>query len=1790
MGDVIKSAGWDIELIRCTHLEPAGADYAVFAVNLIVPHAAVEDPNNKLLYWVDGLPSAVCSGAEAVTALGDLLRPWRWENVKWTFHSSAKGNSGWTPVAVLDESSGIWPVEDDSRRHLRESLTLELDARTKDCKDAFSVDDPRWHGTSVQEGNRNTLIEQSWPHALAALTHTPAGLSNDALSVARFFRVRLSDLPAAQGLVAFPEFSLDGTAFTIDAVEARTQRLAAIYKPERNGTKLVMGSESVQDSTDLAALGAPLKEGKRGRGVIDRLFSAHLLPLEVLTLAIDQIDYSIKSNDLAILEMKVFPRVQWLLALFATLGTGWLRLRVRPPGKVGGAAILSRPHFLQFAFSAGQDVETLLQAYRADAGSLPQKLEAAFVPIKIEATSAVVLALFDRLNSRSSIDETTMKEMRGALEAPIADLPAGSSDEDRARRRAAALKFFAAWSFLVNEMLGDERGRLQADWLCVMLAAQSEAVPEPQKTAMKRLVQQLEKLDGLDYDSADQLLLGALDQPQTQAEIWPLLRDFVDARDVAAEDKALDKIVGEVEKGAKVLAPNAQLPSKFADAMKYAKSRFSDDYTLQGRRSGVRNHDEGLWLEFESKAPETTTVDSQIRGFSLALGGGVRSATAFWWDKSRAQWITQTAIRHYWKELDNSTPPKYVPNDALLKANVSGTSEVAWYAGTVGSSLVSGQRVGQALYKGAPVFSIAEKERKPLFVNDQEDIETLDFRWPTDGIAAARTPLLGYGVEFAGFATALDNAGGIANEELRDNPRVAQLKPADKLTLWDANPSEDQTIRYESRVPPGAPRLIAVDVRNLDNAPTSVNPTDLTDETRAVRYISAKLSSSERTEIERAAELVVGAGLPRVASLVHGAGKGSLTDLFLPQTPASVTLRLRPPLNHVSFIESWLATDRLILDSNFNDAEKAALISDPLFKDHAVEFEAFRLKMAEKPTEQCDYHPAVTAIGLELSFPATGGTHRQPPIAVPRTAWDGAQKAIVLAMQEIKLRVEVGTALQLPAAGNEWTLKLPPATFVRIRAYSLVEKDFFAIKTPLNARMRYAATVGEDAKDEWAGFRAFGPLEYWAESMPAWADAGDPVPEENYLPLKIDPPTLADAMMTRLVATAAADQRADWIRAVEIFRHTWHWTGYPVQFPPLAEAAKLESWLPAFAGVESKRQREVVELPSYVARSQWLYGNHAPAPGAPPSPVDLTLSTHTMSAGERPSRYAAYTVRPIVRFASWLAPGRDPRKKWPEDLTRDLFAAGNLVRGIGDYTETKRMPAPAFRYHIPLTATYSYDPDQKDAAIKLSRDNNGNLLIFADSIRRTDDFSRLGGIGDTIEVDLLQTRSIELTKEADPKQRKEREFSEIGPNPIFHPSPAAGLPPDQLEKMPQLTLQISEPFGLTFDLVRNAKVAQTAVTVRPGLRKGSEKELEQALRQWTLAKVRVRRIILPETQLDGELSAGLLAWRVDGLDRIPADFAVDGVAKAGARSLKITLGAEPPYVLEVPPDVEAGSKVRWLVSFHKGRWHPLKPAKQPGPYWAPQILVQVPRKQGAREVLGWKTVARSTCYGKEPWEWRDGTLFVEASGLDRPAVRIAQMSDYTDARWLLFMGRIPGTDKIREDQYALVPEVDGAKKIVALTVTGGSFGALRRPPQSTDDWKRPASAQPNEVIDTEFYVLFVSSATSDVIAGRTGTDDFGLLAFQPTDKPNRFVPLGPALNLTADKLKNANALLCGFQRITSTSAEERRVKIDTLPALMQAIFPDPIKDAEVAQRYPESIVRPTGSHWGPMPIVRTDSD
>jgi hypothetical protein len=1764
----LKSAGWVVELSRCDHLDNEPGNCRWFAVNLIAPQG---DKSTDWTAKTDELESI--HRDVAWTDLGEFLFPWTWEHEppRWALFGRATEGGQWEPVAGAQFESGVDKVDVTDAASLRKAFRHEVEQRTSDCAAAFSARDERWQGQPRAAGDPviAAIVEQSYVHALAPPTHAPAALSNDVFRCAGFLKLPDATFANYVSFVAFPLIKTAAVEYAPQSVEdidpqLQPDAVRAKYAPQFGSIDLLCKSFAISStSNDLAKwTAAQVNEGRLADQMVESLFVADGMPIEILATAMAEAEFPSAADpthlNWPLLSEKVFPQRQWQYVLAFALGSGWFRRRQSRSNE--------RPHVLQYASTRPE---------REDLDKVFPHLESVFVPPRdpSQGSDAEVWlkAMRDAFREESatlSREDAALLEALDTLCNPITELDLTLGADAVKARLEERVRFLRAWAYIALDALGERRAQVLRAWLTMRVRLHAAA---GDKNDMRVICEMLAR--AVSTDAADRLLLGTLDDVGPAA-IWPLLLALADTgENEAAEKEKIDLIgtwvAGRIDEMLKAPggAQSLPQPSRIGEALEAAKGALRSDFKERTHRLVRRDYDEGLLIRFDGADEQhASTNDRLIRGYAVALRSGVikQDGSVAYHKDSRA-WVTLTSVLCYPKPTGQQVgKPFFLHSQA--------DAAVVETAGAIGSMRRNGQRVVQLSYRGAPVFASAIGMDPPVSgAPDPDEFASLDFRLqPT---TAARLPLLGYGSRFSGLCTALDNAGGVIAEKLRKTGLVTSFKDFDDVEdQWSA-----QTLKYVSCVPPGAPTVKSIEITD-GKKPFTGDAYELSDQTRAVAFVSQKLNAvralTEDDRRDKMRAIAAGGALPRVACLAwNSRAKDGDIPLYRDDRPRIFAVTLAPPAATRDFVNCWLATDRLEqLTGNNNFSDKDFTPATVL---------AFVDKFRNERSPHREYHPAVTALGIEFDF---GDPSVYPPayVTAPITRTKkNANGELDAKGETVRIEISVkpgltqpGSPKYTPGQVHQVSLEIPPGCVVRLRSYALVDNDYFDSS---DSRQRFYQTLPHEDVKAFPRHRSFGPIEYWVESLPKWEKT--PSPESDYLDIEVARPAIANEYAQRLLFKPGA-LRADWIHAVEINRHSWHWTGYPVSFPPWQQGAELMRWLPAFAGAESNRELLTRELPTRIEGRAWRFGSDELNLGVQEG--QLVLHEHRLRAGERPSQYAAYTVKPVVRFASWLDPSHPSDGKWPRDLARDIFAAADVIQGMGAFGETLRLPAPAFEFHIPLTASYQYDPSESYGGLPLGRSVNGNLLIFGDAIRRTDSFARSGGIGDTIEVDVLRTRRVDAAKQ---------DFAQLGPNPIFHAAPGGTgmLPPDFHDR----TLRVSEPHGLTYDLVRNAKVAQTAILVQPAKRNAADESqptVDDVPDEWLLAQVRVRRLILPETQLNSELQAPdnepmrfPLRWRTEGMERVPYDFALDiNLTARASPALTIDVVAEDDsqesYQLDIPDPLPTEKRVRLLVSFHKGRWDPEQPAGplQGLPYWAPQVYAQVQNNT----TLGWTTIRKLTCHGKLPWSWRTGKLKLSVANASKPRAYAVQLSDYTDARWLLFMGRIPGTGKQPPEEYRLTPRIQD--ETLRLSLAGGAFGVLTPPPV-------PSASTPEPWLDkaVEFFVLFVSAPQSDLIGGVHGAEDFGLLTFRPVPDAGakrtlEFEQMGGPRITDVSKLQGAIGVLCSFQRISSPSTQERQFSVDSFDRLLEAMFPP---DASDEWRPRESLVRPTGSHWGPM-VVR----
>ncbi len=1180
-------------------------------------------------------------------------------------------------------------------------------------------------------------------------------------------------------------------------------------------------------------------------------------------------------------------------------------------------------------------------------------------------------------------------------------------------------------------------------------------------------------------------------------ELWDAARVLARTPDDAAAITTLMQKTLEAVTAA--LGQPAQLPDGVEDKVKEQVKRFVEELARASDGNRPRPRDRGLKLDFSGwDSSAASGSDHQIRGYAIGLCAGYVASKGSAWkpDTKRAQWLTDTAVLvdHKWATDVGDT--------------------IAWMHEAVGATSSNGEKLVSVEYEGAPIATALAVGGAMKYAGDDPDgFKAIDFAWKDDENERQR-PLLGYGLYYAAKATPLDNVGAVIDEKLRYEANdgtiyVTELKEASEVLK-----TLDAPLQYVSSEAPGSPNCS----KKIEDAYY-----ELSNETQAHAW--------QASEIAKAVEAAAGNPDVRVPTLQKVAllGKqqsvtaGGGNVVLFPTAKDKCQFTVMAHGTHWAFIDRWLATDRLLV-------ENAEAPSDTDLGTKADVILAFANTFREKEGPRAGptappYHPAVRAIGVELVVFGKTVAHDFLPIDRVRKDAAGVLQAAKDSLSVDVLATDSGMPrLTVTKPQKQVKLELPRGLFACLRFYALVDEKHF---TPGSSDQRYAEDLANTTGIAFAGFRAFSPTQLWFETLPEWPSDGLP---QDKVEMNLTPPSetpaglLSPNLLVAELAFPQVTKWAQWLKGAHIQRHEWHWTGYPVDFP--AEKSELPAWIPSLAGVESFREIIDVDFTTSFANTEWRIGLGASG--------KAVVHRWALAAGARPARYVAYLARPMLRFKRWLNPKLGDAG--PQAVEKDIYARGKLVPGRMREGPLERLATPALKHSIPLTAAYSTG---------LKRGANGVMLVFDDAIRRTDDLARVGGLGDTIEIDLIDTRIAGV--------------AEMGNNPIFHPA----------EPQPTSGLSTDAAFGLTFDIGPNPKVAQTAIVVRP-LNAGG---------RWVMAMARARRMILPETELATFLHAdpkadgvqkhvhlAVVPARLDGKDMVPLDFVLD-VRAPLAGPLRLDCEAKDLVVaLPKAPDADSNVTYRYLVTWHKARW-----ADGGDPRWRCQVMLQ------ARGVvpLAWNTLpgtvrgfqnAGSELEPGRPIErwW----LYVEDS-IKEPQVRRIRISDYTDPRWLTFIGSFGNEAPGMARDYRFVMR-NG--KLDMLELAPGSKAAL---PQLQNRDASLASADPT------FHLALVFRALPDAVRLRTeeGTGELVACYFVDHSKKPIFLPRATG-DTEPTNLTGCYAHVLTLQRITSLSLDEmNQLKAKTLPDLLECAFP--LQGATAR----ESILRLVPEYLGPVPII-----
>lgn len=1693
--------GWIVAVERASHLDSGEKLTQAFTVNLVRPWCDQE---------VDPAQMNGGRGPElqhADTFLGELLTPWKWAAVEWDVYGAFPATAPGGLFEWRSLKADINPsINDPLLKPPKPPKNADAALEKISAEVILSTSRSRFPFSQAIEDLQGSGGTRSHVHALAPLTHWPAMMSGSLLQVTWFLECKAALLVDCQQIVCFPKFAMKASTGIPAAsrLEPSTPRIGNAIGSGVIKMQLVADyNEAIVAFAGLAAqISAPvappvavqpqglvLTQGAPSRSAMISLLASNLLPLKIISRWIEM-----RTVTAGVGGPMADPvlRTGLVRAIWRSMGIGF-EYEIEATGNS------DRIHLIEFL--VGKD-------RLSDAAVLRGALKGIPSPTDKDGASAFK-ATFQHLNGHKLVPQVwnadqklrwkTAQDTLEALNNLNATVPATTPEQALAQEQEFTNLYLPLLALMANdEGICEFLGPWFANILDTPLKSAS--------TAWKPVKDRLLKPGAMRLDLLARVQAGLISQAQ-----WDAARatngGIANAADVLVKVSiaAIEAVVG-ADAWAILAASGIEA------AARDRVTKFMTDLQASGQSKRARPRDRGIKLDFSSfDVNAGITGDQQLRGYAIALCSGYTAAGKWNADTSRAAWLTDTAMR-------------IKGGDWLLSED----NQIAWMHEAVGSTLNDGQRVVSVEYDGAPLATALSVGGKVDYIGEDPDgFTAVDFAWHESG----SLPLLGYGLHYGAVATAVDNAGAIVDSDFRGS-HVAQLRPAAALAQWSQQP----VIQYLSSEPPGAPVLGAEKSwPTMQYVPPALYA--LSEDTQAHAFQAHEISDSSE---------IASPEFRGVALLAYPQNVGLPPQPLFPDAKARCVFEVSPPGTHFAFIERWLNTDRLLLEKD--DPHHLSDLSDEKFKGldsvRLKDFaQGFKEEKVKKKKQGIAYHPAISAIGIEVFAPGEPVWTEIIPIA--RTSLEAGR--VVAAQPRITVDVvadEARKKVQPTKTGQGIEVKLPQGKFVRIRFFSLVSDKHFGAGAGTPAQ-RYASDLDTPKTPSFTGYRAFGPAECWFETLPLWTDKllpADKVKVELSPPEETSSGLLSPNLLTASIKFEPDLPWANWIKGVHAQRHEWHWTGYPLELPGGSE---INAWLPSLAGVQSFREVIDFNLPTSFTGMDWTLGNSAGA--------SSVFHRWALAAGARPAKYTAYFARPMLRFRRWLNPKL--YDAGPVTLEVNIYACGSRVPGRMPAGPAERLPAPALRHAIPLTATYS------STSSRLSRESNGVMLVFDDALKRTDDFARVGGVGDTLEIDLVETR--------------EERWSEIGTNPIMH-----GLElPAGLDRP---TVEATPAFGLTFDIGLNPKVAQTAVIVRPVNSAG----------RWMLAKVRTRRLILPETELGTllhpdtatapALPGGLkqlsaLPTRRQGEEMVPADITID-VAQANADEVQIVVeGVASPFKIKLPvapADLPPGLTgiFRYLLSWHKARWSDGGAAR-----WRCQTMLQ--RRAG--NSLEWTTLPVTVRgfqnAGSELPETATITRcwLVGGDELAGAEVRRVRLSDYTEPSWLTFIGSFDQAKPGMGRDYEI--HANG-NVLSSLQLAEGATG---QPPELRS---LSASLGSN---DPRFHLLLVFRPVPDVTRMQTSEESGALVGayFPDGNSGMKFLPHFPGQQAPAD-LSGCHAHVVTFQRITALSGEETAdlTKAATLSDLLDLAFPQqPDGGAK------ESLVRMLPEFIGPIPITFQNS-
>lgn len=661
-------------------------------------------------------------------------------------------------------------------------------------------------------------------------------------------------------------------------------------------------------------------------------------------------------------------------------------------------------------------------------------------------------------------------------------------------------------------------------------------------------------------------------------------------------------------------------------------------------------------------------------------------------------------------------------------------------------------------------------------------------------------------------------------------------------------------------------------------------------------------------------------------------------------------IKLYAPTASPGFVQRWLAADLLVPKAK-RWAPVQALADDEIKSLIPTDSQI----MADKAGKYAIPHPAVSALELRVRWLSA----TDAPFGTPVTRlWtlshlSGKDWQRGLLSQLTVRRVDDTTphaCVFEPVEKGGYRIDVPKGTRAVVQAVSVIPGGF--VDGPF-ARFERSALVYNPALQNERPYEAHGSDYCSRRAATVCVESLPDAPREGAFDFRdaefeLKCPQTVAQRQEMVLRLIAKNHGAAWVRGGRLELKRWQWSGYPVEFPT---GTQLKDWLSLYAGTTDT----MPELPPAMF-STILQPVQKEKPDKNWLLEQLVMEPVKL-ATPRPASHMGIVVTPIPRFESLLT-------ATVRDWAKPVFVY-TRVEGV---SSRKRLAPPVWQEAIPLPHTSILDRGAKQQVKQVSP---GNLLVLRDPLYDTADTGAFGGIAERLELDVVSTWIEGL--------------EEIGPNPLFHASPSRDVA--RVDPQPRLVLDM--PFGLGYDRVVGGRPAQTGAVVRP-IGSGG---------RWILAKCRMRRLVVPESVLDSLLgdSEGWLESRRVEDGWIPEDFA----AYTETPLQRIELGA---YEVKLPDNVAApgqGERLVYLVTWHRDRWGEAEIT------WRPLVHVYLRPASTER----WELKRHRAPYSQAKYlPSQSGGAGVRFKLNEKAKTYRVDASDYTDSRWLSFIGSFEEED------------------------------------------------------------------------------------------------------------------------------------------------------------------------------------